>query len=92
MKQQPHKEQSILQQEVTDAKTKVLIGARYSHYKDPQKIYEVMGFGFLESNDELYVIYKATYGDQITFLRPLTSWLDKVEIDGAVVNRFILLR
>ena len=91
MEKQPHKEQSVLQQEIMDAETKVKIGAKYSHYKDPQKIYEVIGFGFLESNDELCVIYRATYGNQITFLRPLSSWLDIIELNGETVPRFALI-
>lgn len=47
-----------------------------------------MGLGFLEATDELCVIYQAQYGEKLTFLRPLTIWLEKVEWEGKTVPRF----
>ena len=88
---QTHKEQQILAKEIEEAKSKVTIGAKYRHYKSPNKIYEVIGLGFLESNDELCVIYQAQYGERLTFLRPLTVWLEQVEWDGKIVPRFTKL-
>ncbi len=84
-----HKEQLDLAKEIEDAKSKVNIGAKYHHYKGTDKIYEIIGHGFLEANDQLCVIYKAQYGERITFLRPLTRWLEQVEWDGKTVPRFI---
>ncbi len=42
------------------------------------KVYEIIGLGFLEATDELCVIHQAQYGEKLTFLRPLTIWLDKL--------------
>ncbi len=83
-----HKEQLELSREIVEAKTKITIGAKYHHHKSKDKIYEITGLGFLESNDELCVIYKAEYGEQITFIRPLNIWLENVEWDGKIVPRF----
>ena len=84
----PHKDSEILLKETNDAKKYVEIGELYYHYKHPEQLYKVLGFGFLESNNEICVIYQGQYGDGITFIRSLTSWLDIVESDGEKVNRF----
>jgi hypothetical protein len=83
-----HKEQLELAKEIKNAKTKVIVGARYWHYKGRDKVYEVVGLGFLEATDELCVIYQAQYGERLTFLRPLTIWLESVGWDGKTVPRF----
>jgi hypothetical protein len=83
-----HKEQLVLAKETEDAKSKITVNAKYQHYKSADKIYEVIGLGFLEANDELCVIYQAQYGERLTFLRPLTIWLEQVEWEGKTVPRF----
>ena len=83
-----HREQVELAKEIEDAKSKVAIGSKYWHYKGRDKVYEVIGLGFLEANDELCVIYQAQYGERLTFLRPLTIWLEQVEWEGKTVPRF----
>ena len=83
-----HKSQLELNREIEIAKTKISIGQLYSHYKSKDKIYRVIGIGFLEHNDEICVIYNAKYGEQITFIRPLNNWLEKVEWKGNLVLRF----
>jgi hypothetical protein len=86
-----HREQLDLMREVESAKKLITIGARYRHHKNADKIYEVTGLGFLEANDELCVIYQAQYGEHLTFLRPLTVWLEKVEWEGKIVPRFSMI-
>jgi len=82
------KEQIILAKEIEKAKLKVVVGAQYWHYKDRNKVYEVIGLGFLEANDELCVIYQAKYGKNLIFLRPLCIWLENVEWEGKIIPRF----
>jgi hypothetical protein len=86
-----HQEQKALANEIEKAKTKVTIGAKYWHYKGKEKVYEVIGLGFLEATDELCVIYQAQYGERLTFLRPLAIWLEQVEWEGKTVPRFTKL-
>jgi hypothetical protein len=83
-----HKQQLELKKEIEAAKSKVTIGAQYWHHKSRDKVYEVLGLGFLEANDELCVIYQAQYGERLTFLRPLAIWLQQVEWEGKTVPRF----
>ncbi len=82
------KERSELAQEIEAAKAIVTIGASYRHFKSPDKLYTVLGLGFSESNDELCVIYRAGYGENITFLRPLANWTEEVEFEGKTIPRF----
>jgi hypothetical protein len=86
-----HQEQLELAKEIESAKTKITIGATYRHHKSTDKIYEVIGLGFLEANDELCVIYQAQYGAHLTFLRPLSIWLEQVRWEGRTVPRFTKL-
>jgi hypothetical protein len=81
-------EQSALTKEIESAKELITVGAKYRRHKSSDKIYRVTGLGFLESNDELCVIYQAQYGEHLTFLRPLTVWLEKVGWEGKIVPRF----
>jgi hypothetical protein len=39
-----NKEQLELRKEIEAAKSRVTVGARYWHYKDKDKIYEIIGF------------------------------------------------
>lgn len=83
-----HKEQLDLRQQVQKAQSIVTIGAKYQHHKSRDKIYTVTGLGFLEATDELCVIYQAQYGERLTFVRPLSVWLQQVEWEGVTVPRF----
>lgn len=83
-----HKEQLEIKQELEEAQKKVEVGALYTHYKGADKIYKVIGLGFMEANNELCVIYQAQYDKRLTFIRPLTVWLEQVEWEGKTVPRF----
>ena len=85
---QTHKEQLELVKEIEEANKKIAVGAEYWHHKSKHKIYRVISLGFLEANDQLCVIYQAQYGEKITFVRPLTVWLENVEWEGKIVPRF----
>ena len=83
-----HKEEIVLSKEIEAASSQLTVGAKYRHYKSRDKIYKVIGLGFLEAHDEICVIYQAQYGKKFTFLRPLTVWLEHVEWEGNSVPRF----
>lgn len=83
-----HKPQLEIIREIEAASSQVEIGAKYAHYKDLGKIYTVTGFGTLETTDELCVIYQATYGSKLMFIRPVTQWLESVQWQGTLVPRF----
>ncbi len=72
-----HKGHEAIGKEIDDAKKRVKIGGIYSHYKNPDMLYEVIGFAVQESTDKLCVIYQAKYGKKLTFVRDLDSWLEE---------------
>lgn len=59
---------------------------KYRHYKN--KDYEVIGVAKHSETLEDMVVYKALYGDQILWVRPLKMFCEEVEIDGKKVPRF----
>ena len=81
--------QSQLTERLTKAASQVIVGARYMHYK--QLSYKVIALALREEDNEACVVYRAEYGDNITFTRPVSSWTEQVDLDGAKVNRFTLL-
>lgn len=83
-----HIEESELRARLTEAETLVPTGSRYYHYKNEAHTYLITGFAILEANDEVGVLYKAEYGEHITYIRPLSSFLETVEKDGVTMPRF----
>jgi hypothetical protein len=82
--------QAELSQKLAEAAGQVAVGARYMHYK--QLSYKVLNLGFFESNNEPCVVYQAEYGDHLIFIRPVSNWVEEVEVDGGLVKRFAKLR
>ncbi len=64
----------------------VIVGGQYKHYK--QHTYCVLSLALREEDTEPVVVYQAEYGERIIFTRPLSSWVEEVEIDGKKVKRF----
>ena len=58
----------------------------YRHYKGNQ--YEVVGFARHSETLEDMVVYKALYGERVTWVRPLAMWENLIEISGRIVKRF----
>lgn len=87
-----HKSHHRIIEEIDNAKSKIVVGAIYAHYKNPEKRYRVKEFGTLESNDELCVIYQADYGRKLIFIRPVSEWLEQVEYQGTTRPRFSKIR
>ena len=59
----------------------------YHHFKDPQKLYEVLGTAFHTETEEDLVLYKPLYEtDKAFFVRPVAMFMqavDKPELDYA---------
>lgn len=67
------------------------ISGVYVHYKSDELCYEVMGVGRSTETDEEYVIYKPLYdkvGQPEFWVRPISMFLGKVDLDGQLVPRF----
>ena len=83
-----HKSHKVLIDELEDANNKVEVGKFYYHYKKPELNYKVIKLAVMEADDSICVIYEAQYGDNLVFVRPLKSWLEKVEWNNKTVDRF----
>jgi hypothetical protein len=81
--------QQQLEARLKQAATQVAVGARYMHYK--QLSYKVIGLVLREEDNEPCVIYQAEYGARITWIRPVASWTEDVDVNGKTVKRFTKL-
>lgn len=80
-----------LQQRLAAAAKEVVIGGIYAHYKDPSKTYRIKELVIIEATNQVGVVYEAEYAKGVTFMRPLTSWLDKIDWRGRIVSRFTFI-
>jgi L-cysteate sulfo-lyase len=68
------------------------IGAIYTHYRDSQSRYKVIGLTIIEATQEPGVLYQKESDSHdlktFTWMRPLHSWIEKIPIDGNSVPRF----
>ena len=63
---------------------------RYRHYKG--KAYEVIGCARHSETEEEFVVYRALYGKQGLWVRPLAMFRGKVMVNGKPVPRFKRLK
>ena len=62
---------------------------KYKHYKGGE--YEIVALAKDEETHEDLVVYRALYGENQVWVRPLSMFNENVEVDGEVVPRFIFL-
>ncbi|MGE8336134.1 DUF1653 domain-containing protein [Pseudomonas laurylsulfatiphila] len=62
----------------------------YQHYKGP--LYRVFSVARHSETEEEVVFYQALYGDCGFWVRPLSMFLESVEVDGEQVPRFALVQ
>lgn len=70
------------------AEGRVSVGDTCAHFKHPERGYRVLSLAIAEATGEVVVVYQALYGERLTFVRPLASWLDEVVFEGVSVPRF----
>ncbi|HEV7453883.1 MAG TPA: DUF1653 domain-containing protein [Candidatus Saccharimonadales bacterium] len=78
--------QAQLAARLSEAAQQITVGARYMHYK--QLSYKVTALALREEDNVPCVVYQAEYDDKLTWIRPVSSWLEDVEVDGKTVKRF----
>lgn len=59
---------------------------RYRHYKGND--YLVLGVARHSETEEELVVYRTDYGDHSLWVRPLSMFLESVDINGKTVPRF----
>ncbi|MEA3433488.1 MAG: DUF1653 domain-containing protein [Campylobacterota bacterium] len=58
----------------------------YKHYKG--YLYEVITTARHSETEEWMVVYKALYGEEGMWVRPYEMFVEKVEVEGVMVERF----
>lgn len=61
----------------------------YQHYKG--NLYHVLELGRHSETLEPYVVYRGLYGSYGLWIRPLDSFLEKVDVEGTLKPRFTFL-
>lgn len=59
---------------------------KYRHFKG--KLYEVIDIAKHSESLEDMVVYRALYGDFALWVRPLTMFLEDIDMDGKIQKRF----
>jgi hypothetical protein len=80
--------ESAMVAKLHEAHEHVTFSGLYKHYKSRSKIYKVQGFVVIEATNTVGVLYQAQYGQRLTFVRPLSSWLAEVDVKGKKHLRF----
>ncbi len=62
----------------------------YRHYKGPE--YKLLHLAQHSETEEWFAVYQTIYGEFGYWVRPLTMFLEQVEVDGKQVARFAFLR
>ncbi|MHC1719991.1 MAG: DUF1653 domain-containing protein [Clostridiaceae bacterium] len=61
-------------------------GKKYRHFKG--RDYLLLHLAKHSETHEDLVVYQALYGDRGIWVRPLAMFLETVEVDGKLINRF----
>ncbi|MEL0082688.1 MAG: DUF1653 domain-containing protein [Gammaproteobacteria bacterium] len=59
---------------------------RYRHYKGSE--YQVFGVARHSESEERLVVYQPLYGERALWVRPLTMFVEQVEVAGRWLPRF----
>lgn len=64
----------------------IIPGKKYKHFKGNE--YIVLHIAKHSETLEDFVVYQALYGEMGIWVRPLNMFLEQVEVNGQLVNRF----
>ena len=66
--------------------SEIKIGKKYRHFKGNE--YLILHLAKHSETMEPLVVYQALYGDYGVWVRPLEMFLEQIEVNGIMVNRF----
>ena len=64
----------------------IIKGGKYRHYKGNE--YLVVDIAIHSETEEEMVVYKALYGEEKLWVRPVSMWNETVTVDGKEMLRF----
>lgn len=70
-------------------KTTLKAGSKYKHFKGNE--YLVLHLAKHSETLEDLVVYQALYGEKGVWVRPLSMFLEQIELNGKLVNRFSIV-
>lgn len=84
-----HSTEAELLAQLEKAQEQVEVGALYTHYK-AKTSYKVVNLAIIEATQEVAVIYQMASNPlkSVTWIRPLSSFLEKIYIGDIQVHRF----
>ncbi len=68
----------------------IVIGGTYEHYKGLR--YKIIGIARHSESLEEMVVYRALYGKNDIWVRPLGMFLERITLEGQVLQRFRLIK
>ncbi len=83
-----HQSSESLEQLVKTAQVTVQVNQIYQHYKDSRKTYRIVAVALDEVSESVAIVYQALYSPHLTWIRPITNFLEAVSWEGKVVPRF----
>lgn len=63
-------------------------GEIYTHYKKPNLRYKVLNVALDEESEKSIVVYKALYGEKLTWTRKLDKWNEPIKQGNELISRF----
>ena len=66
----------------------IIPGDIYYHYRNPEKLYEIICVALNEEDEDTVVVYRSQEIDGLTWARRLSVWSEDVEHNGRMVPRF----
>ena len=72
--------------ELSEMSKKIVVGAVYKHSKG--SLCKVVGVALHSETLEEMVVYQHIDGEKLIWVRPLEMFLEKVEINGVIKERF----
>ncbi len=85
-----HRSSESLERLIKDAQSQIKVDQIYQHYKDSNKTYRIVAVALDEASENVSIVYQALYSPYLTWIRPITNFLEDVSWEGKVVSRFQL--
>ena len=84
-----HVSKDRLKKSLQNVTARIPVGSRWYHYRAPQDTYKILDIVFIESTEQVGVLYQAEYGERFKWVRDANDFLAEVDVDGQSLPRFV---